>query len=271
MLTLTEGDRKRIEDIANHVDKIYELSKKSLRKFPTDSYELVVFTFINYLERFTYSLESIEILLRVMPKKPNVETSIGLIIRSSLLDFMTVGYLTTYYADESINKTGNSDEGFHAVLTDQVRHVLKDIKLYKGSQMITSSEYDEMVTAIKNNYSFLFKDDIEENQSIDDSLITSKHISPRGMFQRMRNHHLTSKHSDVYDLYLYYSKYEHSGIMTHFMQRQGFDLDIERIKISLQYILIGIGSVFSFLCYPEDKLIEERDQLKKFQEELACI
>jgi len=266
-LTL-ETEAKLLEAIG-YIDKVVAVGKSALEKFPTGDYDLLVFTFINYLERFTHNLEAVNILLREYKDKPNIETSIGLTIRASLLDFMTITYLSTYQAD-ILSKDDKENEAkfnkqFDGLMTDQIHNTIKYLKLTRDVGLITKYEYNVAIENSWHTYGFLFTDKTVNYENPESKLISKEHKSPKQYFTRIHNHPLTKKFSMVYDLYTYYSKYEHFGIMTHFMQRQGLNKDFEMMIASMKYMIRGIGASFSYLSHPGDKLKIEKEAMDELQ------
>lgn len=259
---LTIESEQRLNTLIILSQQAIKISISALKRFPTAQYKILDFTFINYLERFTYSLESIEILLNNFQKKPNNETSIGLIIRASLLDFMNIIFLSSYYVDitpENPNSQEEFDNQFEALVSDQIHNMIKYLILMKDHNLISKDEFKQSITNLNSTYNFLFNGfDLEDPIS---TLKIKKFNSTKKIFQRICNHHKTKNYAMVYDLYTYYSKYEHFGIMTHFMQRQNINKDLDRIILSINYIIQGIKMVFLFLDQPANKLVVERKQL----------
>src|ERR1035437_9287283 len=95
------------------IDKVVNVGMDALEKFPTAEYKIEVFVFINYLERFVYNLDSINILLKNYQKKFYVETSIGIILRANLLDFMAITYLSSYQADIKSENDKENEEKYN--------------------------------------------------------------------------------------------------------------------------------------------------------------
>lgn len=268
---LSADNEQRLKDAILLLDRIVATGNAALKKFPTDHYELIVFTFINYLERFVFNLDSINILLRQYKTKPNVETAIGLVIRASLLDFMTITYLSSYQADikSKDDKEGEAkfDKQFDGLIADQIYNTIKYLKLTRDTGLITQADYKKALENSWHTYNFVFTDTVVDYDNPEKKLISREHKSPKELFTRIHNHPLTKKFSIVYDLYTYYSKYEHFGIMTHFIQRQGLDNDFDTMIAAMKYMVRGIGASFAFLSYPTDKLTDERKLLLNLQED----
>jgi hypothetical protein len=265
---LSQNNEERLDNAIKLIDKITAVGNSGLQKFPTKDYDLLIFFFINYLERFTFSLDNINILLRQYKHKPSVDTSIGLILRACLLDFMTITYLSTYFMEIKSNGEGKEkfDKQFNSLVSDHVLNAIKYLKLCKDSGFISEVEYKE---AIKNNwetYSFLFSTETVDYVNPLSKLNSQDYISPKELFTRIHNHSLTKKFSQVYDLYTYYSKYDHFGLMTHFMQRKGPDHDFDTMTTSMMYVVRGIGGTFSYLSGPEDILAAEKKEIAELSE-----
>lgn len=275
MNKLSNENEEKLKNAILLLDKMIATGNSALNKFPTDQYELIVFTFINYLERFVFNLDSIKILLQHYKIKPNVETAIGLIIRASLLDFMTIAYLSSYQADIKSKDDKEGEEKFNkqfdGLISDQIFNTIKYLKLTRDIGLITQSDYKTALENSWHNYSFVFTDTTIDYEKPEKKLISREHKSPKELFTRIHNHPLTNKFSIVYDLYTYYSKYEHFGIMTHFIQRQGLDNDFTTMITAMKYMVRGIGASFAFLSYPTDKLVVEREQILKLQDEFDLL
>lgn len=260
--TLTTKSEQRLQAIIALTQHTIKVGVSALNKFPTAEYEVLVFTFINYLERFTYALESIEILLNNFKEKPNVETAIGLTIRASLLDFITIIYISSYQVDitpENPKGQEEFDKIFDELVSDQVSYTIKFLKLMKSTSQITQDEFELAIRNLNHTYNFLFTG--LNLKDLASTLKAKPSNSPTKFFKRILQHTATEKFAMAYDLYIYYSKYEHSGIMTHFMQRQSINQDLDRIIWSINYIVRGIAITLSNLNHPTNKLTTERKQL----------
>ena len=271
MNTLSSENKEKIEKAIKLLDSITTRGIDFMKNFPEDKYELFDFTLINYLERFIYSIESITILLKNIKEKPNVETAIGLTIRAGLLDFMTISYLSTYIQDMITKKDKESedkfDKIFNGLMTDQIAHTLKYLKLARDTGLIKQHEYKSAIEGTCEKFSFLFTDNEIDYINPVSKLISGEMIRPIDMFTRMKSHPLTEKFAKVYDYYLYYSKYEHFGIMTHFMQRQGLDKDFSNIVSSIKYLTRGISACLAFLTLATEREIENKMTILDLQNE----
>lgn len=271
---LSELEKGTLKSAIQVIDEIVAAGNKALNKFPTNHYDLELFMFINFLDRFTTHLFSINILLRYYEKNPGLETSIGLIARAGILDFMTITYLSSFQVDIGSPADPKGEiyrKEVDKIMCDQVNFTFKFIKEAKNTGLITEQEYNTVIESSYQNYSFLFTDQDVNYQNPESKLIARKTISPNQLFKRIHAHPLTSRFSMIYDLYTYYSKYEHYGIMTHFMQRQGVDIDLERIFGAIQYLIKGMAATFRYLSVPQNLLQIEMKLVDELEEKFLKI
>lgn len=265
----------KLQAAINLIGKTVDTGNRALQKFPTEHYDLELFMFINLLERFTVHLFGINLLLKQYGNNPALEQPIGLIARAGLLDFMIITYISSYQADigyEADPDGSRYKQQLNKILCDQVQYTFKFAREAKKSSFISAGEYRQVVESTVHNYSFLFTDNvIADYEKPEAKLLEQKTISPVQLFKRIHSHSLTNKFSMIYDLYTYYSKYEHFGIMTHFMQRQGVDVDMERIFGAIHYLIKGMGATFRYLSAPKNVLEAEINELDKLEENFIAL
>ena len=271
---LSEENIEKLNKGIKLIDETISIGKSALRKFPTKKYELEVFTFINYLERFTFCFENINFLLKQYQHNPNVETGIGLMLRSSLLDLMTITYLSTYAEDDIKAKNSNNEffnEQFNILMTDQILNTFKYLKSVKEAEIISDSEKRKIIEQTVKDFSFLFVNEEVDYEHPESKLITNKFLSPAFIYKRISKYPSSKNLSLVYDLYTYYSKYEHFGIMTYFLQRRGADVDFTNMITSFKYIFIGLNFTCSYLNHPTTLLDTEMQKLKHLDMEFSVL
>lgn len=260
-----------IDEAIPLLDKISGVGLTALDKFPSDEYSLETFFYITYLNRFVFNIGSVNILIKNIKEHPYIETSIGLTIRTTLLDFMVITYLISYQADivpdDNLDKKNIFEKEFNSVITDQIYNSIKYVKTAKDCGFLTADSYKTTIDNLMYTYRFLFKDDIPDYEKPESKLISSVFKSPKQYFIRIHNHPIVKDYSMVYDLYIYYSKYDHFGIMTHFMQREDINKDVERIIGSLKYMIRGFAGCLVLLSNPGDKLKKEKTDLRSLQDQ----
>lgn len=223
MIGFSEESETKLQTAINLLDQIGKIGLSALDKFPTDKYSFENFTFITYLERFTFGIASINIQLKNFKDHIYLETSIGLNLRAHLLDFLVVTYLLSYQTDikskDDIESKRTFDKQFNSVLTDQLFNSIKYVKLSKANGVINTKQYRQIIENLWYTYHFLFIDPTVDYDKPESKLISKEFKSPKQYFERINSHPIVKPYSGAYDLYTYYSKYEHFGIITYATRR----------------------------------------------------
>lgn len=258
------------QDIIRTVEDVSILGAQVLEKIPDKNYELTTFTFINFLERFTGYTKSISLLLKNYSN--NTETSIGLVLRTSLLDFFTIAYLSTYHPQIDTNENlTNFQKKIGELNSDHIHNTFKYLKLSLKNRIISKQEFNSAIDSTWDNFSFLFQNSDIDYEFPERKLIYKKFKSPTELFTRINSHKSLKAVSNVYDIYTYYSKYEHYGIMTHHMQRYDLKQDIERINLSLKYLIFGLTLSVTFINESLQSFNSEINELETLQKQLNKI
>ena len=258
--------------LSERIDNAVEIGTSALRKFPTEQYPIVTFTYLNLLQRFIFHLKSIGVLLKGYEKDPNLENSLGLILRAGLLDFMTTIFLSTYQMDIKNSEDHSAAEiffeKFDSFITDHIRHTIDYLITAVNSGYISQEQYESALENTKKKYGFAFKTGELDYNKPKGQIITAKALSAKKMFNRIHEYKMTKKYSNAYDLYLYFGKYEHFGIMTHFIQQQGIQHFFEIAQTSIKYIVTGIETALVLVSQDENLLENERKELALVKNEL---
>lgn len=216
------------------------------------------FSLTLFLERFSDNSRSLSILIKLLNIYPNIETSIGLILRSCLLDFVIINYLII------IRETKGEDayiEELNKLMFDNIVRTVKILKTYWDTGYINKTEYEERILSLKSNCSYyltILK--IEDIESIPDC---NKFLTPIQLFRKIQSNSKYKKNSYAFVLYDWYSKYDHFGILSYAFPRWSDTKNILRITQSISYLLEGMAFVLILLNEHEysDKLLELMDDL----------
>ena len=248
----------------------------TLGLFPTGSYGDDGFIFLSFMERFTFHLEGVKTLLGELNIKPFLDASIGVIIRVCLLDFMTITYLTSYAFDDGESRKAKKPDRqmqkqVEMLMCDQIHNTLRYLKSGMESKMITRKEYGIAIRTTWTSYSKFFKDDKVDFSEPENKLIHKEFVTPRKMFDRINSHKAVKKFALVYDLYNYYSKYEHIGVLSHALQRLDADEQFLSILTGVKYSLKGLQAAMSWADGLGGSLKKELDRLSEIDDELSAL
>ena len=267
---LSSENELKLLDAVEILDKIVLIGNDVLIKIPTADFQNYTFILINFLQRFNGAFQSISILLNRYKNNPNIETSIGLIIRASLLDCIVLSYIGTYADDlqsDNITNKHKFEEIINEFMSDQLNYVLKHLRLLKKCNQISSYEFQEELNLAYSNFKYLFNLDIIDEANPIENLICKQVKSITHYYTRISSHSLTKDCSkNLYNLYIYYSKYDHFGSMTHFLQSHNIEYNFTRILIALQHLIFGFKSSLNSLQLPNnDSIIKEKKTLEMLE------
>jgi len=230
--------------LARTVNQHY--SDKTSLLFPNEH------TFVHYVERIEANSQSIHCLLQHLHDNPNIENSIGLLVRSNLSDYFNAVYI-------SIGRMESEKEWFDRVCIVNYDQ-LKNLKGYINIEWLEVAA-QEKEKGIINEYLLTLTGMVDIN--------LDKHRLPGP--QKIAEEMLTNdnfKHfaKSTYDIFKYYSQYEHFGMLTPEMQKRNLQLDLKRIKHGLYFTFKTLELCCQNLKIDEE--IEGMDELeKKFNSE----
>lgn len=266
----SENTKILIEESVQLLSEISQIGLNTHEKFSSDNFDFETFFYLAYLERFKFNISCVSVLLKNIQEHPYLETSIGLTIRATLLDFMIITNLLSYKADiksekdiDGLNKYKNE---FDSVIADQMWNSIKYVKTAKNTGIINAIEYKRIIDNIWIQYGNLFISETPDYEAPESKLITTVFKSAKQYFMRIHNHAIVKEYSNSYDLYIYYSKYDHFGIMTHYMQRKDINKDVSRIIDSLKYMIRGFGGCLILVSNEKRDLKDEKVKLRVIQD-----
>jgi hypothetical protein len=249
-------------------ERLEYTSKKSdelLMHFNASSGNDTHFFCLYMLERLNFSTLGLQTIYKDLFSKTQLEYSAGIIVRTVLLDYMIV--LNTHVIiDENINKDIKEvrqkvDSFCTTMLSDCINHTLRDIdrlkipkedlkKLYKG----IASMYPESFETYKN-------DGTRPVEKVKGSFRTTK------LFENLFNSKSLRTYSDVYQAYLFYSKYDHFGRMYYDFLGHDFKDRLQRLNESVKVFprMLMFVVVILLIIYPDDQyLLDEFEKIKTF-------
>ncbi len=234
--------------------------------------EVLKVPYAQYTLRSIYCFESIKCLLDgLLLKKYYREFSISILLRSGLLDYLTILYLQSFYTqikkDQSILES-NYYSKLEILLTDQIFRMLKYTMSNKAE--LPDELYKKCIDTIYEDNYFLFAKKVNYNNPIE-SLKHKKgfNTNPKMLEQLKKcEKELGRAYISVYNLYDEYSKYDHFGLHGVKYQRLNINTLFGNILKSLFFTSDGLKIALSFINEQrignEVKMISNNcDSLKK--------
>jgi hypothetical protein len=179
---------------------------------------------LGIIERLHHSSKTIITLLEKIEQEPSHEYSIGIITRALLLDTLTGMNLFKIFSEsEALNE--------HKEITNEKATIFCEINLADGlsktiSYLADAKKYgfindNQLKEAYKNTVASKsnFFEPYQNNGTIP-VLKHKKYFSPRQLFEILALDENMKRTASIYDAYLYFSKYDHFGIMYYEIIRQ---------------------------------------------------
>ncbi|MBK7884417.1 MAG: hypothetical protein IPJ81_11985 [Chitinophagaceae bacterium] len=205
---------------------------------------IVQFFCIGLLERLKNTSLALKALLDKINSNPSLEFACGIIIRSALLDKLIVLNL---YEVLSKNQTTSITESekeeivknfCEEMLSDGLAHTLKYVKAAKDVNLITHKKLLEIFKNFVSKHKIFFEPYANDGSM---PVVKYKYTSPEKLFKKLANTPLKAL-SNIYDTYLFFSKYDHFGILYYEVSKQKYIEQLDRISKAIE-LFVGTQSI----------------------------
>ncbi len=249
---LSELNQNKLFKMKIHLKVILEdglkIAKENHRTF--NVYE-------NLFNRYISCFESINILVEGLDKENAFRSySIAIILRSSLLDYLTILYLRTFYVEKRAgvkNEKTSYDKEYDKLLSEQVRRLLTVSEKDKQTLGYDHEKFCEFVNVIYTNFNKFFdKNKLLNYSKPSESLIYKRKddINPATIRKRLDQFAKYTQGIDyltVFTLYDIYSKYDHFGTASIIYANSDINDVFGNMFIALFHITDGVGFCMDFL------------------------
>jgi CRISPR/Cas system CMR-associated protein Cmr5 small subunit len=171
---------------------------------------------LGLLERLNHSAYTLDALFTKVETEPIHEFSIGILVRALLLDALIGMNLFKIVKEEKNNNKTDQEIELQAkkfcdkVLSDGLKNTLDYYEKAKELGIIDEQQLSRNKANIAQNYKYFFHNDFSEESL---KLRHEKPLSPSKLFNNLANSTELKKYCVLYDQYLYFSKYDHFGIL----------------------------------------------------------
>jgi hypothetical protein len=223
-----------IQKMLDIINPIMNQDKSRQLDFPVE------FTFFHALERIQYNLHALDLFMKTDILK--YEHGIGLNCRNLLSDFITLGYIVKLSKD--------LDEyyvNFYRLYKSDFKKTENFLTLFTKAEIVTKEyqkKYDERKNDPNDIYKIVFDyaDQFELKPFPSNAGIVGQFIDSK------KNDLWTKEIINSYDIWIFYSKYEHIGWHSYGMTRDtSMDKAIERLKSVLNKTTILLSSCLETL------------------------
>jgi len=259
-----EDNNEIIDKTSNFINDYTKIITQFLKNISGKNlgpkYKLSTEFILEVLKRFNANSIAVNNLLVLLKNNFTLIHPIGLLIRSSLLDFIMLMYLNSKNNSEIINDKEWIESQLKIIYSNQLNHTLKDFdKQYINPKL----------TQMKDLLAEKFPSLIIKKEGIYNIKHKGK-ISTYDMILKMKNNSYTKPFVGVYERWSFYSKYEHYGVLTYDIQRVDEIIILSGIAKSIWTILIGIMNCFNMVPQINDKInidSEIKDKLELVQKQ----
>lgn len=179
----------------------------------------IPFFCLGLLERLHAASKGLKLLSLNIEDDYYLEYPAGLIIRTTLLDFLLV--LKAYKIKETFLKDGKSvidaepslTKYCNEIFADGVNHTIKYIENLESKSLITKNEAEHSYIDYSKRYNKFIGE--YKGNNIKPETKFKNNYSPKNLFEELSDHPLLKSIAMNYDTYLLYSKYEHFSIMSY--------------------------------------------------------
>jgi len=199
------------------LDFFTQLIPKTLSYYNKKEIDSVQEFSLGLLDRLYKSNISLKLLLQNIDSTPELEFSAGIIVRAMILDIL-IGLSFYKLLKDNLSK-GLSNEEFknlvqefcNKILADGLDNLAQSLKMAKDFGYINSHQLKAIYDNISINHKRFLKLNLE-NGAIPESKY-GRGDSPTTLFKKLASDSAMKKIAGIYDLYLFYSKYDHFGIL----------------------------------------------------------
>lgn len=184
------------------------------------------------VDRLNASAMALDVLLKQVEDNNAIEYSCGIMLRTIFLDLIILlnAFSITRNPDNSM--VNELEQFCFDTMGDSVRHTLENLKaLY--------SQHPGNV--IKTMYSKLVAENPQffepyANDGTYPVLKVMKKYTNKELAKTVKDSAELANYKDIYDAYLFYSKYDHFGQIFHTISKQDFLVRLDRVNKSITYI-----------------------------------
>ncbi len=249
---VSETNENKLFKLKHHLKVILE-DGLSIVKENNNSYNV----YHNLFNRYVSCFESIKILINDF-EKGNTHRSypIAIILRASLLDYLTTLYLRTFYVEKQAgikSEKSSYEEEYDKLLTEQIRRLITVSERDKKSDSYNHKVYCNFVDKIYIHFNQLFDKSkpLNYNRPIDSLIYKRKDdIKPETIRKRLDSF---AKHTQgidyltVFTLYDLYSKYDHFGTASILFANSEINDVYKNMFWAIFHITDGLGFCIDFL------------------------
>lgn len=262
-------NRQSMQKTIDHLNFINSHCIETERYLNKESLSLIQYTCIGLLERLSSSALALSVLLPLINTKQNIDFSCGLILRSSILDYLIVLniYIHVLEKENSENPIEEDKDPVLAFCTkclaDGLPQTFSYINAAKKAGVISPQQQEIIFNNMAKNYAVFLESHPGDGST---PKTKSKHlINARDLFIKIADHPDIKDFAKIYDSYVGYSKYDHFGVMYFDVIRQTHLQKLAQISKAVEH-LVGSQSFLHMIL----RLHSSNDKFLNNQSDIAA-
>lgn len=253
---------KHIEFFVNHISK-------TLNYFNNKEVSKIQLFTIGLLQRLKHTSTHLKLILKNIINIPELEFSAGISIRALLLDTLIALNLFKILIESEKAQCSKTEleeivkKYCNEMLSDGLSTTISYAELSKSVGFIDEAKLKESY----NNFAISYKDYLEPHLSDGSKpkLKFAKALKPKELFTQLAKTAELKEISKIYDSYLYYSKYDHFGILYFDILKSPIDERFMQLKKSIRILVGHQANLFAVLekFSNGDKFVEEQYKISE--------
>ena len=246
-----------METTINHLTFLREQLDNILLHYKGKKVESIEYFSLGMLERLNNSIVSLSILIPEYQKDNRIEYSVGIILRSLLLDVLI--NLNLYILLKEKKEKNESPQFIvdeltqfaNIFLSDGIKHTMDYMETVHEEGVINKEELQEGYNSFVKKYSIFF-DEYKYDGSKPKQVIKND-LSNKKLFKTIMSFPEFRALGNIYDTYNFFSKYDHFGILYFELIRQPKEEKDSRITRSVELFFFHVFILLIILLEINEK------------------
>lgn len=248
-------------DALNHLDFFITQIPLTLNYYDKKDVNSVQFFSLGLLKRLLHASKSIKLVLENINSIPDLDFSAGLTVRAIIVD-MLIGLNFYKLLKDNLPKKLSGEEMKELTtsfcdkrLADGLENVISYLELSQTFGFVDNNNLKETYNNFARNYGKFLKPHSGDGSK--PKVKFSRAPTTKDLFKNIASDTEMNNISRIYDLYLFYSKYDHFGTLYFDVENSLLQEKINRIKKAIRMFINHFAILFDILerVSPKDTFI----------------
>ena len=240
-----------MKDSINHLDFFITQIPLTLNYYDKKDVNSVQFFSLGLLKRLLHASKSLKIVLENIYSIPDLDFSAGLTIRAIILD-MLIGLNFFKLLKDNLPKKLSDEEMKELttsfcdkILADGLENTITYLELSQTFGFVDNNKLKETYNNFVRNYGKFLNPHPGDGSK--PKVKISRAPSTKDLFKNIASDTEMNNISRIYDLYLFYSKYDHFGVLYFDVESYPLKEKINRIKKAIHLFINHCANLFDIL------------------------